>query len=154
MSRLNLCKLCGGLPRIDKFKPPASDWVYLVECSSKDCDNAEFGDTRKKPLASGTLLTPIGTGTCRSDNETVASFWPAKLSASCSNGSPRGRPSRRLLRMADIRRGRVGQPNLCILFVRSELAEIAQARVPSSFRHGFLSKIQTLFSRYSTPPNA
>ena len=45
MSRLNLCKLCGGLPRIDKFKPPASDWVYLVECSSKDCDNAEFGDT-------------------------------------------------------------------------------------------------------------
>jgi len=45
MSRLNLCKLCGGLPRIDKFKPPASDWVYLLECSSKDCDNAEFGDT-------------------------------------------------------------------------------------------------------------
>ena len=45
MSRLNLCKLCGGLPHIDKFKPPASDWVYLVECSSKDCDNAEFGDT-------------------------------------------------------------------------------------------------------------
>jgi hypothetical protein len=35
----------GGLPRIDKFKPPASAWVYLVECSSKDCDNAEFGDT-------------------------------------------------------------------------------------------------------------
>ena len=45
MSRLNLCRLCGGLPRIDKFKPPASDWVYLVECSSKDCDNAEFGET-------------------------------------------------------------------------------------------------------------
>ncbi len=45
MSRLNLCKLCGGLPRIDKFKPPASDLVYLVECSSKDCDNAEFGET-------------------------------------------------------------------------------------------------------------
>src|SRR5258705_9444244 len=99
-----------SLSHIDKFKPPASDWVYLVECSSKDCDNAEFGDTRKKPLASGTLLTPIGTGTCRSDNETVASFCPAKLSASRSNGSP-------------------GQP-LYILFVRCGFAEIA--------RHGFL----------------
>jgi hypothetical protein len=45
MSRLNVCKLCGGLPRIDKFKPPLSAWVYLVECSSKDCDSAEFGET-------------------------------------------------------------------------------------------------------------
>jgi hypothetical protein len=37
---------------------------------------------RKKPLASGTLLTPIGTGTCRSANETVASVCPAKPAAS------------------------------------------------------------------------
>jgi len=37
-----------GLPRIHKFKPPASDWVYLVECSSTDCDNAEFGDTSEE----------------------------------------------------------------------------------------------------------
>jgi hypothetical protein len=45
MSRLNPCKRCGGLPRFDQFKPPSSDWVYLVECSAKDCDNAEVGDT-------------------------------------------------------------------------------------------------------------
>ena len=79
MSRLNLCKLCGGLPRIDKFKPPASDWIYLVECSSKDCDNAEFGDTPEEATCLWNL-TPIGTGTCRSDSETVASFCPAKPS--------------------------------------------------------------------------
>src|SRR5258705_13222970 len=116
MSRLNLCKLCGGLPHIDKFKPPASDWVYLVECSSKDCDNAEFGDTRKKPLASGTLLTPIGTGTCRSDNETVASFCPAKPSASCSNGSSQSRPSKQLTPYGNIRRGRVDQHSVSCSF--------------------------------------
>ena len=113
MSRLNLCKLCGSLPRIDKFKPPASDWVYLVECSSKDCDNAEFGDTRKKPLASGTLLTPIGTGTCRSDNETVivTSFYSFD---------------------ADLQRSLGFLPLFAMDFIQ----------------------IQTLFSRYSTPPNA
>ena len=48
------------------------------------------------------------------------------------------RPSR-LLHIADIRRGRVGQP-LCILFVRSGLAELA--------RHGFLP----LFAMGSIPP--
>ena len=79
MSRLNLCKLCGSLPHSDKFKPPASDWVYLVECSSKDCDNAEFGDTPEEATrASGTLLTPIGTGTCRSDNETDGILLPGE----------------------------------------------------------------------------
>ena len=58
MSRLNLCKLCGGLPRIDKFKPPASDWVYLVECSSKDCDNAEFGDTPEEATRLWNFASP------------------------------------------------------------------------------------------------
>jgi len=61
------------------------------------------------------------------------------------------RPSR-LLRMADIRRGRVGQP-LCILFVRSGLAEIARHGFLPLFAMGFI-QIQTLFSRYSAPPNA
>ena len=45
MSRLNPCRLCRGLPRLDRFQPPASEWVYLVECSTQDCDNAEFGDS-------------------------------------------------------------------------------------------------------------
>ena len=60
-----------------------------------------------------------------------------------------GRPSR-LLRMADIRRRRVGQP-LCILFVRSGFAEIARHGFLPLFAIGFI-QIQTLFSRYSTPP--
>jgi hypothetical protein len=42
---LNRCRLCGSRPRLDRFKPPASDWVYLVECSAPHCDNAECGDT-------------------------------------------------------------------------------------------------------------
>jgi hypothetical protein len=45
MSRLNPCRLCRGLPRLDRFQPPASNWVYLVECSSSGCDYAECGDT-------------------------------------------------------------------------------------------------------------
>ena len=56
MNRLNLCKLCGGLPHIDKFKPPASD--YLVECSSKDCDNAEFGDTPEEAIRLWNFANP------------------------------------------------------------------------------------------------
>ena len=35
--------------------------------------------------------------------------------------------------------------NLCILFIRSGLAEIAQARVPSSFRHGFCPRYRPCF---------
>jgi hypothetical protein len=58
MSRLNLCKLCGGLPRIDKFKPPACEWIYLVECSSKKCDNAEFGDTQEEAIRLWNFANP------------------------------------------------------------------------------------------------
>src|SRR5271165_6679701 len=35
--------------------------------------------------------------------------------------------------------------NLCILFIRSGLVEIAQARVPSSFRHGFCPRYRPCF---------
>jgi hypothetical protein len=45
MIRLNPCRLCGNAPRLDRFQPPASGWVYVVECSSKGCANAECGDT-------------------------------------------------------------------------------------------------------------
>ena len=47
---------------------------------------------RKKPLASGTLLTPIGTGTCRSDNETATSFctlYPVRSIRTCRARSAR-----------------------------------------------------------------
>ena len=45
MIGLNPCRLCGNAPCLDRFKPLASDWVYLVECSSSSCDNAECGDS-------------------------------------------------------------------------------------------------------------
>jgi hypothetical protein len=45
MIRLNPCRLCGCLPHLDWFRPPGSGLVYLVECSAKDCNNAECGDT-------------------------------------------------------------------------------------------------------------
>jgi hypothetical protein len=45
ITRLNPCRLCRNPPHLDRFQPLASGWVYVVECSSKDCDNAECGDT-------------------------------------------------------------------------------------------------------------
>ena len=68
MNRLNPCRLCGGLPRVDQFQPPASDWVYLVECSSQGCDNAEFGDTPEEAARCWNFANPIGRATCRSAN--------------------------------------------------------------------------------------
>ena len=50
--------VCVVLPRIDKFKPPASDWIYLGECSSKDCDNAEFGDTPEEATCLWNFANP------------------------------------------------------------------------------------------------
>ena len=35
MIPLNPCRLCGRRPQLDRFKPPASGWVYVVECSSR-----------------------------------------------------------------------------------------------------------------------
>jgi hypothetical protein len=44
MIDLNRCRLCRNPPRLDRFQLPGSGWVYVVECSSKDCDNAECGE--------------------------------------------------------------------------------------------------------------
>ena len=30
------------------LEPPASDWVYLVECSAPGCDNAQVGDAPQR----------------------------------------------------------------------------------------------------------
>src|SRR5271165_582252 len=44
--------------------------------------------------------------------------------------------------------------NLCILFIRSGLVEIAQARVPSSFRHGFCPRYRPCFLNENPPPES
>jgi hypothetical protein len=43
---LNRCRWCGNAPRLDRYRPLfGDDWVYVVECSSRGCVNAECGDT-------------------------------------------------------------------------------------------------------------
>jgi hypothetical protein len=52
MIRLNPCRLCRNAPHLNMFKLPGSVWVYLVECSAKDCDNAECGDSPARSRSS------------------------------------------------------------------------------------------------------
>jgi hypothetical protein len=59
---LNRCRLCGTLPQLDRFQPPASDWVYVVECSSPGCDNAECGDTPEEAARLWNFANPDGSG--------------------------------------------------------------------------------------------
>ena len=62
MIRLNPCRLCGNAPCLDRFKPLASDWVYVVECSSSSCDNAECGDSPEEAARLWNLSNPDGSG--------------------------------------------------------------------------------------------
>jgi hypothetical protein len=75
-------------------------------------------------------------GTCRSDNETAASFCPAKLSASRSNGSPRSRPSKPLTPYARYS-ARTSRPTTLYPVRSIRICRDRSARIPASFRHGF-----------------
>jgi hypothetical protein len=44
------------------LEPPASDWVYLVECSAKDCNNAECGDTPEEAARLWNFSNPDWSG--------------------------------------------------------------------------------------------
>jgi hypothetical protein len=71
ISRLNPCKGWGRLPRLDNYKPPGNDWVYIVECSSECCDNAEVGDSEVEAAQLWNGANPIRVETCRSLNPAV-----------------------------------------------------------------------------------
>jgi hypothetical protein len=62
MIDLNRCRLCGNLPRLDRFQPPDSDRVYLVECNSPDCDNAECGDSPQEAARLWNFANPDWSG--------------------------------------------------------------------------------------------
>ena len=62
MIRLNPCRWCGNAPCLDRFKPPASDWVYVVACSSSSCDNAECGDSPEEAARLWNFANPDWSG--------------------------------------------------------------------------------------------
>src|SRR5689334_8535945 len=46
--RLHPCRRCRCQPRTDEYPLSWDAWVYVVECSAPECDNAEVGDTEEE----------------------------------------------------------------------------------------------------------
>jgi hypothetical protein len=44
------------------LEPPLSDWVYLMECSAPDCDNAQCGDTPEEAARLWNFSNPDWSG--------------------------------------------------------------------------------------------
>jgi len=145
MNRLNLCKLCGAWRASTSLSPPRATGFTSWNVAPRTVTTPSSATPWKKPLASGTLLTPIGTVTCRPDNETVTSFCLARPSVSCSNGSPRSRLSKPLTPYGRYS-ARTSRPTTLYPIRSMRTCRDRSARIPASFRHGFYPDTDPVFS--------